>query len=170
MGPQDDSTLVEEILAGNTARFGDVVRRHDAAVRRVVTRRLADPDAVEEVVQQTFYLAFRRLDQLDRPGKLRGWLTAIARHCVVDFLRREERRSEAVELNRIEAVARDRSAEWIWTEVERLGAIHREVLGLRYRSGLSYEEIAAELGVPVSTVRGRVYEARKQLRERLLGE
>ena len=170
MGAQDDAALVEEILAGDTARFGEVVRRHDRAVRRVVMRRIADPDEVEEVVQQTFYLALRGLDRLAEPRRLRGWLVTIARNCGAEHRRRAELRGETVELSRIEAVARDRSAEWIWSEVERLTAIHRDVLQRRYRAGLSYEEIAQELDVPVSTVRGRIYEARKELRRRLIGE
>ncbi len=166
MPDPDDSTLVQEILAGDTTRFAEVVRRHDEAVRRVVTRRLRDPDSVEEIVQQTFYLAFLRLDQIGEPRKLRGWLTRIAKNCVIEH--RRKRRARELEPSLLEAVARDRSAEWIWAEVDRLSPMHREVIHLRYRADLSYARIAERLGVPISTVRGRIYEARKSLRRRLL--
>ena len=56
---------------------------------------------------------------------------------------------------------------WIWEEVAQLEEIHAEVLHLRYRESLTYAEIAARLGLPHSTVRGRIHLARRALRARL---
>jgi RNA polymerase sigma factor (sigma-70 family) len=62
------------------------------------------------------------------------------------------------------------STSWIWEEVSRLSPLAAEILELRYRQGLSYAEIADRLQVPRSTVRGRIYQARRELRQRLASE
>ncbi|MFH0946861.1 MAG: sigma-70 family RNA polymerase sigma factor [Planctomycetota bacterium] len=164
----DNSTLVKEIVAGRTECFAEVVRRHDDAVRRIVARQISDPDTVEELVQRTFYFAFRRLAQLSEPERLGAWLGTIARNNVIEHHRRSSLRERALELTQVEAVSRNRSADWIWGEVEQLPHDLREVLLLRYQMNCSYAEIADRLGVKVSTVRGRIYEGRKALRRRLL--
>jgi len=85
----DDSVaaLVAAIREGEVGLFSEVVCRFDRAVRAVVARSVRDPDGREELVQQTFYLGFRRLDTLAAPERLRAWLVSIARNCV-----KEERR------------------------------------------------------------------------------
>ncbi|MAG58131.1 MAG: hypothetical protein CMJ83_17740 [Planctomycetes bacterium] len=166
----DDSALVAAILDGNVDRFAEVVQRYDRRVRRIIAGATRDADALEELVQQVFYLAFRRLADLKSGNRLEPWLLTIARRCVIEHGRRLRR--EAV---RDAAAARPLSTktpepEWIWEEVARLGVRFQEVLELRYREGRSYADIAERLVVPVSTVRGRIYEARRALRARLDGE
>jgi RNA polymerase sigma-70 factor (ECF subfamily) len=158
-----------EDTAIGSDRFVELVERHDRTVRAVVERSVRDPLLREELIQQTFCQAFRGLPELEQPERLEAWLARIARNAVIDALRRREvlRRREQP-LDDLDLPARpDARAGWIWDEVARLDADDREVLALRYRDGLSYREIATRFGVPDSTVRGRVYEARRALRVRL---
>ncbi|MHC4133948.1 MAG: RNA polymerase sigma factor [Planctomycetota bacterium] len=166
----DDSVaaLVAAIREGEVALFSEVVRRFDRAVRTVVARSVRDPDGREELVQQTFYLGFRRLDTLATPERLRAWLLSIARNCVKDYHRRRAREAR-LQL----AWASERSptpATWIWEEVDALAPPLAQVLRLRYQQGCTYAETAAQLEVSVATVRGRLYEARRALRQRLKEE
>ena len=172
MDALEPPALVAAILAGDAARFADVVRRYDDPVRRTVGRSITDADSVEEIVQQTFYRAFRSLDTLRDPQALEAWLLRIARNGVAEHRRvRGRRREVALPPEDLApaatAVGEDR---WVWDEVARLPASFREVLELRYREGRSYREVAGALRVPISTVRGRIYEARKALRRRLASE
>jgi RNA polymerase sigma-70 factor (ECF subfamily) len=167
--PNDDPLVVTAILAGATDRFAELVDRYEARVRRVVGRDVRDAGLREEVVQTTFLQAFRGLGALATRERFEAWLTRIARNAVADALRqRSERTERELPLEELDppAPGRDRPG-WIWEEVGRLDAPDREVLSLRYRDGLSYREIAASLQVPLSTVRGRIYEARRALRRRL---
>jgi RNA polymerase sigma-70 factor (ECF subfamily) len=163
-----DAQLVQAILEGDTALFADVIRRHDAQVRAIVERRIRDADSRDEIVQHTFWLAFRKLSVLTDRSKLAAWLARIARNAVSEFRRR--RRAAPAPLG--EHLASDRApvAGWIWEEVAQLSPLAREALELRYRHGLSYAEIADLLQVRRSTVRGRIYQARRELRQRLAGE
>ena len=165
----DDERLLIAIRAGETDRFAELVARHDRCVRGVVERAVRDPLLREELVQETFALAFRGIAELAAPDKLEAWLASIARHAVVDALRRQGRRERAREipLDDLDVAGREPSGGWIWEEVAQLGEADREALVLRYRDGLSYREIALRLRVPDSTVRGRIYEARRALRRRL---
>jgi len=165
MEEASDADLVTAILAGDGSRFAEVVRRFDCGVRRVVARSVADPDGREELVQRTFCLAFRRLGTLADPGRLDRWLLRIARNCVADHHRRQRPHLPLERAAGVEARAADST--WVWEEVAALRPAQAEVLRLRYRDRMSYEEIARRLDVPASTVRGRVHLARKALRARL---
>ncbi len=166
---ESPEALVVRITGGDVAAFAEVVRRYDRRVREVVARAERDPARREDLVQQTFYQAFRRLAELERPELLEGWLVAIARNAAAGAARRDavkaarERPLEVRDLARTDVAADG----WVWDEVRGLPPIHRDVLELRYREGLDWDEIGARLSIPRSTVRGRLYEARRALRQRL---
>lgn len=172
--PASDLELVEAVLAGASERFGELVLRYDRRIRAVLLERLGNERVSEELVHQTFYLAFMNLGSLEDPARFEGWLLRIAARCAADHLRAKAARRERTlgEHGEEEGWAApsaqaDEARAWIWEEVERLPRAFSEVLALRYRTGLSYQEIAARLALPVSTVRGRIYEARRALRQRL---
>lgn len=162
-----DAVLIARILDGELSLFGQVVRRYDQRVRQLIQWSVRDSHAQEDLVQQTFYLAFRRLEQLRDPRQLESWLLRIARNCAADHLRRQNDRMPGPLPAEIPAAEAPADAVQVWAEVRRLPAEQREVLELRYQRGLSYEQIASRLQVPASTVRGRVYQARKALRAKI---
>ncbi len=168
MPAPSDTLLVEAIRDGAAHRYAEVVARFDDAVRATLRRQVRDASELEELVQETFYLGFRDLGQLTDPSRLGAWLCAIARRRLQDR-RRQQVRDESRHQNASSEslLASDASDTWIWEEVDQLSDLFRIVLRLRYRDGLSYREIASALDVPASTVRGRIYEARRALRERV---
>jgi RNA polymerase sigma-70 factor (ECF subfamily) len=169
----DDRRLVTAILSGEPDRFAELVERYAPGVRRIVGRDVRDAGLRDELVQTTFLHAFRGLGRLASPDRLEAWLARIARNAVADALARRRTTNEReVALDGLDLGARGaaRGRElggWIWEEVARLAPDARQVLELRYRDGLTYAEVAARLAVPASTVRGRIYEARRALRRRL---
>lgn len=156
---------VTAVLAGDSRRFRDVVHLFDPAIRRVVRLAFRDPHTVEDVVQEVWCRAFRQLPTLRDARAAAGWLLQIARHCVVDQRRQTRRRVDVVDVD--DTIAEREPADWVWELIDALPAAHGDVLRLRYREDCSYAEIGARLGVPTSTVRGRLYEARTALRLRL---
>ena len=168
-----DSELVTAIIDGEIHRYGEVVQRFDDRVRGAIAREVTDRAAIEDLVQETFYKAFLHLDKLKEPQRLEGWLLAIARTCVADHFRKrvraksEQNNSELCVNSSIAQEEGSLGREWIWDEVEKLASEHGEVLRLRYRNSMTYEEIAAHLNIRESTVRGRIFEARRSLKKRL---
>ncbi len=161
----DHKATIDAVLAGDHARFTDLVTRFDAPVRRIVEREVRDDHGLDEVVQEIWFRAYRQLSQLGDVAKLEAWLGRIARNCVTDHFRERRRLARFVPLT--DESAHVDAGPWIWDLVERLDPPFREVLTRRYREHLSYAEIAALVQAPVSTVRGRLFQARVALRRLL---
>ena len=132
----------------------------------------------EDLFQETWMRVLDRGDQYHAGANFDAWLFTIARHLVIDFQRRKkcETLDEAVELSAAapgvsaldEIFRQERDAE-VQDALARLPAIHREVLLLRFQEELPLPEIAAVVGVPVSTVKSRLYRALEALRQDLGG-
>lgn len=162
-----NSELVSAILDGNVHRYGEVVQQFDQMVRSAVAWRVSDPGTIDDLVQETFYKAFKNLERLENANRLGPWLVSIARNSVNDYLRKTkllQTQQTHVENNPGET---SDPCNWVWDEVDELSTAQTVVLNLRYRLSLTYDEIAQRLNLPLSTVRGRIFEARKALKKRL---
>ena len=116
---------------------------------------------------------FNGIAALANPGAFRTWLFRTTRHRAIDWLRARRRERELFADTSPDDIGRDEPAGEPGAELDEaeldaaLGAIpplHREVLLLRYRDDLTYEEIAVVLGVPIGTVRTRLHYAKQRLR------
>jgi RNA polymerase sigma-70 factor, ECF subfamily len=173
-GAAGATTGFEETDLRNEQGLRAAHRAHAGELYRFALRGLGDRGAAEDVVQEVFLRAWRAADQFDaRRGTLRGWLFAIARNLLVDHARRQSvRPAQPVEAQSLIALAGgdDGFAEatmTAWTVEEalrRLSEEHRVALVETYLRGRPYAEVSAELGVPVGTVRSRVFYGLKALR------
>lgn len=126
-------------------------------------------EAAEDVQQEVWLTVYRRIATLARPTAFRTWLFRTTRHRALDHLRKEKREHELIDDAPIATV--DVAAECsdspltdsLLDALDRLGAIHREVLQLRYRDDMPYAEIALVMGCSVGTVRSRLHHARQRL-------
>lgn len=149
---------------------------HGAELFRFVLRGLGDPGAAQDVVQETFLRAWRSAARYDPElASLRVWLFAIARNAMVDHARAAGVRpwhSALVDPPTAEAAAAvvDDPTEalvraWVVEEgLLRLSPEHRTALVETQLKERPYAEVAGELGVPVGTLRSRVFYALKALR------
>jgi len=145
------------------------VRRHGALVAAYAAR-IVSPGDVDDVVQDTFISAWQDLPSLEKPAAVRSWLITVATRKSVDRLRAKRDQSSinehdvedsadgpaqtAVASSLDEALSRALSA---------LPEDQRRCWVLREVAGLGYQEIADELGLPVTTVRGLLARSRKAL-------
>jgi RNA polymerase sigma-70 factor (ECF subfamily) len=174
--PPDDATIVRRSHA-QPEYFGVLVRRHAGPVGRYLARRIGPQDA-EDVLANTFLEAFRQRGRYDteRPDA-RPWLYGIATRQLSRYRRTELRQLRVLERTGTDPVVAsfsDRSDERVvavqaareLAEVlRRLPAGQRDALLLVAWADLTYEEVAASLGVPVGTVRSRINRARRALRK-----
>jgi RNA polymerase sigma-70 factor (ECF subfamily) len=159
--------------------FAALFTRHAATIQRYVTRRLG-PDAADDVVAETFLLAFRQRDTYDpvRANAL-PWLYGIATNLISRHRRDEIRLYRALARTGTDpvtapftdhvddAVAASIAGRQLAAALARLPASHRDPLLLVAWGDLSYEEAALALGVPKGTVRSRIHRARVRLRQML---
>jgi RNA polymerase sigma-70 factor (ECF subfamily) len=172
------SELVRAAQQGNMAAFAELVRRYQGMAIAYAYALLRDLQLAQDAAQEAFVAAYFAIHQLDDPPAFPGWLRTVVRTQCSRMTRR--RRVEAVSLQGVDELPADADAPEQHAEradarahvlraVAELPRVHREVLTLYYLREYSQREIAAFLGVPVTTVNARLHAARAALRDRILG-
>ncbi|MBI1923358.1 sigma-70 family RNA polymerase sigma factor [Candidatus Poribacteria bacterium] len=175
----DDSILVQKAKRGDSDAFGELVRRYQRTVVRTARLWTKTPEDAADVAQETFLRAYKYLGRFKEGEKFINWLLAIATNTAKTWLMREGKANERfVPLEETEeAVLNQRNYEiysggaiqrQVRDAITELSEVNRTVVYLYYICGYSYAEISQQLGVPQSTVRSRLQEARKQLRKEFL--
>lgn len=170
-----DEILVLSAQAGDAAAFEAILRRWIPVMRRHAIRLTGNADAAEDVIQETCLGLVGALPRLRDPGLARGWMLRIVTHKAADWVRRRRRDRELSRgiLNReprsvrsdIQSVsASHEQAALIRAACVRLPIDSRAVVSLYYGEGMSVAVIATDLGVPVGTVKSRLFQARAQLK------
>ena len=138
----------------------------------MLARRFQDPHSVEDLLGQTFLEVVRSWDSYSGRGSREAWVIGIARNVA----RREgrRRRTQRLEVTATEPVApdevesTDEELARMRRAITRLPEHLRQTLTLRLTEGLTYEQIAHVLGVPLGTVRSRLHAAVRRLREQMI--
>jgi len=176
---QQDEAAVAAVQGGDAERYRELVERHERKVFAVAWSRLGDAAMAEEVTQEAFIRAYRRLWLIGDGAKFSGWVSMIARRLAINFglrHRRELNRRERWALEMFEPVGSETDPaepadacppEMLRQTLAELPAAHRECLVLFYLEGKSGAEAAAALGISESALRVRLHRARAVLRERL---
>ena len=176
-----DSELVQSTLAGRESGFEELVRRYQRPIAAYVYRMVGDYDAALDLTQEVFIKVYASLSRYRPEFKFSTWIYKIAHNAAIDHLRRHATR-EAVassETDRTEVTVESRGlspeqeserterCSEIETVVQLLPAPYRELILLRHSQDLSYEEIAEITGLPLGTVKNRLFRAREAMRENL---
>ena len=159
-------------LLANDAGVRAVYAAHGPELYRFAFRSLGDRGLAEEAVQETFVRAWQAADRFDDAlGSLRTWLFAIVRNVVIDLSRaRAARPSLAADSPVIDLTGLDDDVDRVltaWQVEEALRMLsdeHRAALVEVHYKGRPYSDVAADCGVPVGTIKSRVYYALKAMR------
>lgn len=172
-----DSQLVELCNNGDrdsaTKAFATLYERHRDYVIRVAMRYVRDPELAAEALQDTFTWLLRRFPPpgpgIELTAQLRTFLYPIARNAAISALRKSARfESVVADPDELPAPAQppaDANADAIDLALAGLRGRQREVLQLRFVDGLTLAEIAAALDLPLGTVKSRLHNAIKQLKD-----
>jgi len=170
-----DEVLVVAAILGDLEAFDELATRYRAAVVRVAQSIVGRDDA-EDVTQDALLLAFKALPSIEDPTRFAAWLAVITRHRAFRFNKRERaHQTGRVELDEFllgqldaltEPAARSDDRE-LSQAIENLPADYAMALRLRFLDEMPLKRIAAFLGVPVSTVKWRVYRGKQLLREQI---
>ena len=176
----DDAILIEKTLAGQSAAFGELVRKYQDRLYNTVVHVVGSSEDARDVVQDAFVQAFVKLESFQHSSAFYTWLYRIAFN-VAASLRRRRKPAVSLEMTREvtgqepvdkeagpdERLEQDERVQQVRDALATLSEDHRVVLVLREIDGCCYETIAEILDLPIGTVRSRLHRARLQLREQL---
>jgi len=164
---------VARIAAGSEEAMTELYARHGRRIYAFALSRLRDPVAASDVVSETLVEAWRGAGRFAGRSRVTTWLLGIARHKLLDELRRRAARAHE-ELDESlpdphgadpgDALDGAGARARLQRCLERLGAAHREAVHLAFFEDLSCGEIADVAGIPVGTVKTRLFHARRWLR------
>ena len=174
-----DEVLVMAAILGDLEAFEELVVRYRPAVVRLA-RTIVGPNDGEDVAQDALLLAFKALPAIDEPRKFAAWLSAITRHRAFRFSKSEKahlsKRLELDELllEKIHALGQPLTEKSENREaMERLEELPEEYalpMRLRFVDEMPVKRIAAFMGLPLSTVKWRLHQGKKLMKEKFLSE
>jgi RNA polymerase sigma-70 factor (ECF subfamily) len=183
-----DAELAASALRGSQDAFRELVKRFERPVYTLVLRMVQDPGTAEDLAQEVFVKAFRRLVTFDPKWKFSSWLFKIAHNTTIDHLRRGAPETVPLETDAddergsLASVLADETSEDPGAAAERrdLGrSLEKAIAGLRpdyrqavlmfYVHGASYQEICEVTGQPLGTVKTNLHRARKELAQTMTG-
>ncbi|WP_041359258.1 sigma-70 family RNA polymerase sigma factor [Nitrobacter hamburgensis] len=173
-----DEMLLERIADGDRTAMHTLYLRHNVRVYRFVLRSLRDATAAEDIVSQVFLDVWRTAGQFEGRSRVSTWLLSIARFKALTALR--QRRHEDIDQENVREIAdgadtpetsldRSNVSAILRACIAKLSPAHREIIHLVYYHEKTVEEAGEIIGIPQSTVKTRMFYARKQLAELLKG-
>jgi RNA polymerase sigma-70 factor (ECF subfamily) len=171
----DEKELIFAARGGNLGAFSELVRRHQARVRAALAVRLSDAHDAEDLAQEAFVIAFRRLEDFDASREFAPWVGAIAFNLLKNYWRkrRAEPAGAAEELEallnrRFEHRLREPDAsdklQALRVCIGKLGDDMKLLVRQHYHQGLSVAELTQAAGVKHSAMTMRLHRLREQLR------
>jgi RNA polymerase sigma-70 factor (ECF subfamily) len=179
-----DQQMITRALGGEQDSFEQIVHRYNRPVAKFIYRMVNDYETALDLTQEVFLKVYTALDKYDERYKFSTWLFKIASNHTIDYLRRQhgevslDALKEASEGHLLEAAAEGPTPERqailnqrraaIEQAITELPVSYRQVIMLRHVAEMEYEEIAEITGLPMGTVKNRLFRAREAIREKII--
>ena len=172
--PQDEVALVGDVARGDVAAFDALFRRYVPRLIRFLGRSTRGPHLIDEIVNDTMLVVWRKAGTFNRCSKVSTWILGIAsRRRLKALARVDERTGAAVDVDELAGPAdsgpegefmRKDFHRQLGEAIDALSAEQRRVVMLTYFEGRTCAEIAGIVGCPVNTVKTRMFHARRRLK------
>jgi len=172
----DEPSLVALARKGDKTAFGKLVKMHQRQVLRMVVGMIGDIDTAMDIVQDSFIRAYQALDSFEEGRPFYPWLSRIASNLAINHIKKYSKESSLdAEVGErpgnvpdpLRKLQLDETDKRFMAAVRELPPQYRVVFVLRNFEDLSYEEIAARVGIAEGTVDSRLYRARRMLIDKL---
>jgi len=179
--PIELTSLLDRCRQGDDLAWEAFVRQFERRIYSIASGYASGPDEARDLAQDIFVRLFETKGRWAPADAFLPWLIRVARNVCLDQLRRKKARPPAEDIQademwdlasasagpeaELETVGKQRL---VWRALQSLGHLSREMIQLKEIQGLSLQEVAAMLGVPIGTVKSRSNRARLELAERVL--
>ncbi|HXO21119.1 MAG TPA: sigma-70 family RNA polymerase sigma factor [Thermoanaerobaculia bacterium] len=179
-----DEELVAAVLSGDRDRFGDLIDRYQGRLVNYLFRLLRNADDAHDMAQEVFVKVYQVLDRYDPQYKFSTWLFRVAQNAAIDQIRRRRLKLVSLHQEDPEGESRDwdlpapergpygelrnrERGDAIQEAIDGLPWEYRELILMRHTAELAYEEIARLKGMPLGTVKNKLFRGRQMLKEKL---
>ena len=179
-----DEELVAAILDGDAALYTDLVERYRGRLINYLNRFLGNFQESEELSQEVFLRVYRALDRYNPKYRFSTWLFRVAKNAAIDLIRKrrlklvpmqrfgvdgqtQEREFESEERDPYRTLRNVERRQAIGAAIDGLKEEYRELIQLRHFAEMTYEEIAEFKGMPLGTVKNKLFRGRRMLKARL---
>lgn len=171
----EEKILIEKSVKGDQSAYELLFNMYSKQIKAFLVKLSNNEFDANDMFQDTFLKAYVHIDKYDPKYPFVVWLKTIARNTFLDYKRRNALKNKVLVIDsdqvtgmQVEDISEDeqdieRSSELIM-KIDSLDDKYREVMELRYYKGLDYKEIAEELGVPMSSVKTRLFRAKNKLK------
>ena len=179
---RDDVQLIRRVLSGDDTAFSTLVQKYRKSVHALAWRKIGDFHHAEEITQDTFLQAYKKLSTLKDPNQFAGWLYVIANRLCLNWIRKKKPTMQSLDGTSTEEIEKfsyiryvseqretetsERRSEIVKKLLARLPESERTVVTLYYLGEMNAKEIGKFLGVSVKTIHSRLHRARKRLQEK----
>lgn len=185
MTKEEDLALIKRAKQGDESAYRVLLKKYERSVFTICLRMVRNREEAEDLAQDAFVKVFSMLERYNPTYAFSSWLFKITSNLCIDSLRK--RRIEGVSMDEpvqsdsgeyvrqyeseeddpeTVAIKRERAGH-LMEAIDRLPTHYKLMVLLRHQEGLSYEEIASTVGVPLGTVKARIHRARQMLRKLL---
>ena len=178
---ENDVQLIHRTLLGDDEAFSALVQKHQKGVHALVWRKVNDFHYAEEITQDTFLQAYKKLSTLKNPNQFAGWLYVIANRLCINWLNRHKPAMQSLEDTSMEEIEESAYTHYVSEQREAEGTKYRHeiaqrllsklpesertVMTLYYLGEMTAKEISKFLGVSVNTITSRLRRARERLQK-----
>lgn len=175
------TALLQRCQEGDELAWESLVRRYQARIHGLAYHFVGDPEEARDLAQEIFVRIYRRLETCRDPERFESWMLQIGRNACLDFHRRRKARPpvQDIPVDEVYDLADERTGadeqaqgesrqRLVHRALQGLSEVNREILLLKDIQGLSFEEIASMLELPVGTVKSRSSRARLALAKQIV--
>lgn len=168
----DEYALLQRIVEGDELAFEAFYKHYYPRLFRFILRTTRQPEAVEELIQETLLVVWEKPEHFNFSSKISTWVFGIAYHKALKSISKTARRSNDLDVDELSETIGDPFAnlaentetqDWLNCALDCLSVDQRAVVELTFYHGLSYQDIAKILDCPENTVKTRMFHARKKL-------
>jgi RNA polymerase sigma-70 factor (ECF subfamily) len=182
---KEDIRLVEQAKAGDQKAYARLLSKYRETMYHMISRMVKNSHDAEDLTMESFGKAFRNIQYYKPERAFSTWLFKIATNGVIDFIRGKRLRMISIDNDPDaddgvssnvgvpeliedsddpeERMIREQKADYMWQIVSQLHEDYREITIMRYFKEKSYTEISEELGIPIGTVKARLFRSRELL-------
>lgn len=181
----DDQVLIKKILKGKKSSFEELMRKYNKKIYGYIFRMVRNEEVSIELTQDFFIKIFKVLHKYNFEYKFSTWAYRICYNMVIDHVRKNQTPVDSLDDESVSQkqmmdsenyvsedgfvnLARHEMNDYVWKVVDGIPPKYRELILLRYLQGLKYDEIADVTGLPVGTVKNRIFKAKDILKTEIV--